>query len=60
MMASSHIFITELLEDIETGRVIPLTSVKNIESILKEFVDEYSDYDVMLKDLEEWNYVKLL
>lgn len=58
-MASPHPLIVELLEDIEAGKIQPLTTVKNIEGILAEFVNEYTDYDAMLKDLEEWNYIKI-
>lgn len=53
-------YLLELLEDIERGKIQPLTSVKNIEAVLAEFVHEYDGYETMLEDLEEWNYVKLL
>ena len=59
MMGSPHPFITELLQDIDSGKIQPLTTVKNIEGILAEFVSEYTDYDVMLSDLEEWGYIQL-
>lgn len=58
-MGSPHPFITELLQDIDAGKIQPLTTVKNIEGILAEFVSEYRDYDVMLSDLEEWGYIKI-
>jgi hypothetical protein len=51
-------YLVELMNDIDMGRIQPLTSVKNIEGILAEFVDEYDSYEDMLKDLEEWNYIK--
>lgn len=58
MMTPQHRFLSELIDDIEKDRIQPLTSVKNIEAILKEFIDLYPNYEEMLKDLEEWNYIK--
>ena len=58
-MKHSHQYFLELLEDIDRGKFAPLTSIKNIESVLAEFIDEYPDYDAMIKDLQEWNYLKL-
>lgn len=58
MMPPQHRFLSELIDDIEKDRIQPLTSVKNIEAILKEFIDLYPNYEEMLKDLEEWNYIK--
>lgn len=60
MMRIQHPFISELMMDIDRGKIVPLTSIKNIESILAEFVKEYPDYVSMLKDLEEWHYIELL
>lgn len=50
--------LIELLEDIDRGKFVPLTSVKNIEAVLSEFVDEYEDYAKLTDDLIEWHYIK--
>ena len=50
--------LLELLEDIDRGKLAPLTSVKNIEAVLAEFVDQYEDYAAMVDDLIEWHYIK--
>lgn len=60
MMPLRHPFIIELLDDIDRHKVMPLTTIKNIESVLAEFVHEYPDYETMLKELQEFNYVKLV
>lgn len=59
MMPPRHKLLMELIDDIERDKIEPLTSVKNIEDILKEFIDLYPSYEEMLKDLEEWNYIKI-
>jgi hypothetical protein len=51
-------YLVELLEDIDRGKIQPLTSVKNIEGVLAEFIHEYDSYDDMIRDLVEWNYIK--
>ena len=58
-MKHSHQYFLELLEDIDKGKFAPLTSIKNIEGVLAEFIHEYPDYETMIKDLQEWNYLKL-
>lgn len=60
MMPPRHPLLTELLHMIDRGKIQPLTTVKNIEDVLKEFIDVYPSIDDLLKDLEEWNYVKVL
>lgn len=59
-MPPRHPLLTELLDMIDRGKIQPLTTVKNIEDVLKEFIDVYPSIDDLLKDLEEWNYVKVL
>lgn len=59
-MPPRHYLLCELAEDIDRGKIQPLTSVKNIEEVIKEFVDSYESYEHMVEDLEQWNYVKLL
>jgi hypothetical protein len=53
------LYLVELFADIDRGTVEPLTSVKNIEATVTEFADDYEDYEAMIRDLEEWNYIKL-
>ena len=60
MMIPHHRFLSQLFDDIDRGRIEPLTSTKNIEGVLKEFVDEYDCYEAMIEDLREWNYVKTM
>lgn len=53
-------FFLELISDIDRQKYAPLTSLKNIESVLAEFVHEYEIYDEMIEDLIKWHYLKPL
>jgi hypothetical protein len=58
-MIPRHRFLSQLFDDIDRGRIYPLTSTKNIEGVLKEFVDEYDCYEQLVDDLNEWHYIKI-
>ena len=59
-MKTTPQYFLELLEDIDRGKFAPLTSIKNIEGVLLEFISEYDDYESMIEDLIEWHYIKEL
>ena len=53
-------YFKELCDDIDRGRIVLQTTLKNCVSCCEQHRSVFRDYDHMIELLEEWNYVKLL